>query len=179
MEHVRDSTKDLQLLSELLLTVPPAAEAKPWGVIETCSSATREHIRGLTSRDLEDLKALAITNHVIMRAFGPLQQLLEADGNNAAELALAAVQDEAARIHHALGFLEQICTSLEDAGCPVTVIKSLDHWPDLGSDLDLYTDADAAKVVEVMRARFNATLADRSWGDRLADKRNFVVPRQP
>ena len=30
------------------------------------------------------------------------------------------------------------------------VIKSLDHWPDLGSDLDLYTDADAAKVVEVM-----------------------------
>jgi hypothetical protein len=59
------------------------------------------------------------------------------------------------------------------------VIKSLDHWPDLGSDLDLYTDADSPRVVEVMRARFQAKLADRSWGDRLANKWNFVVPGLP
>ena len=179
MEHVRDSTKNLQLLSELLLTIPPAAKANARGEIETCSSATREHIRGLTLRDVEDLKALAITNHVIMRAFDPLQQLLEADGNKAASFTKEAIAEENARIHHALDFLERICTSLEEAGCPVTVIKSLDHWPDLGSDLDLYTDADATKVVEAMRARFNATLADRSWGDRLANKWNFVVPGLP
>ena len=60
-----------------------------------------------------------------------------------------------------------------------TVIKSLDHWPDLGSDLDLYTDADATHVVNIMRACFSARLADRSWGDRLANKWNFVMPGLP
>lgn len=180
MEQVRDSTKNLKLLSELLLAPPRIDVAADHGrAIEAYSVATREHIRGLALRDIEDLKALASTNHVIMRAFGPLQQLLEADGNNAGELALVAVQDETLRINHALGFLQQICSSLEESGCPVIVIKSLDHWPDLGSDLDLYTDADAVQLVEVMRARFGAMLADRSWGDRLANKWNFVVPGLP
>jgi hypothetical protein len=55
----------------------------------------------------------------------------------------------------------------------------LDHWPDLGSDLDLYTDAEARQVVKVMNSRFGATLAERSWGDRLANKWNFVVPGLP
>ena len=58
-------------------------------------------------------------------------------------------------------------------------MKSLDHWPDLGSDLDLYSDADAARVVDLMRSGFQAKLADRSWGDRLANKWNFVVPGLP
>jgi hypothetical protein len=180
MEHIRDSTRNLQLLSELLLTAPVASEAGvQGGTIETYSRRTRELVCGITPREVDDLKALATTNHVIMRSFPPLQQLLEADGNAAAELAAAAVQEETARIHHALGFLAQICTALEEAGCPVTVIKSLDHWPDLGSDLDLYSDADAVKVVELMSMRFKATLADRSWGDRLANKWNFVVPGLP
>jgi hypothetical protein len=180
MEQVRGSTKNLQLLSELLLTVPASTKARPRSEeIVTYSSGTRELIRGIVPQDVDDLKALAITNHVIMRSFRPLQQLLAADGNDAVELVVAAVQEETACIDHALGFLEQICAALDEAGCPVTVIKSLDHWPDLGSDLDLYTDADAGKVVEVMSVRFKATLADRSWGDRLANKWNFVVPGLP
>ena len=61
----------------------------------------------------------------------------------------------------------------------VSVIKSLDHWPDLGSDLDLYTDADAAQVVHIMTSKFNAKIENRSWGDRLANKWNFVVPELP
>ncbi len=110
----------------------------------------------------------------------PLQQVLEALGNSqAAEWAATAVQQETERINHALGFLAQIRTTLEEGGCPVTVIKSLDHWPDLGSDLDLYTDADPANVVELMGAHFKANLTDRSWGDRLANKWNFVVPGLP
>jgi hypothetical protein len=56
------------------------------------------------------------------------------------------------------------------------VIKSLDHWPDLGSDLDLYTNANSEDVIQFMVRRFNATLATRSWGDRLAGKWNFLIP---
>lgn len=176
MEHVRDSTKTLRLLSELLLASPFSSEASsPAPSIET-----EQVVSSLRTRDLEDLEALACTNHVILRAFAPLQQLLAADGNNdAAEWIATAIQREKARINHALSFLEQICGALEERGCPVTVIKSLDHWPDLGSDLDLYTDADAANVVQAMHARFDSTLANRSWGDRLANKWNFVVPGLP
>ncbi len=115
-----------------------------------------------------------------MRSFGPLQKLLGTVENHQAEEWIAtAMQEEERRINHAVDVLQQICGTLEECGCPVTVIKSLDHWPDLGSDLDLYTDAEAAQVVEVMGSHFRATLADRSWGDRLANKWNFVVPGLP
>lgn len=180
MEQVRDSTRNLRLLSELLLSAPPAAEDRARTAIETYSSETHELVSTLEQEDLEDLKALAISNHVIMRSFAPLQKILQAIGNSErAEWAAAAAQQETMRINHALGFLEPICKALEEGGCPVAVIKSLDHWPDLGSDLDLYSDADSAKIVELMTARFNAKLADRSWGDRLANKWNFIVPGLP
>jgi hypothetical protein len=61
----------------------------------------------------------------------------------------------------------------------VAVIKSLDHWPDLGSDLDLYTNAQSPDVVKMMKRRFNAETAERSWGDRLARKWNFMIPGLP
>jgi len=75
--------------------------------------------------------------------------------------------------------LGPVCHSLETAGCHVTVIKSLDHMPDLGSDLDLYTTGDAETVVEVMQRDFNARAETRSWGDRLAGKWNFSIPGLP
>jgi hypothetical protein len=59
------------------------------------------------------------------------------------------------------------------------VIKSLDHWPDLGSDLDLYTNATPNEVIGLMQEQFGARLDARSWGDRLACKWNFIVPGLP
>ena len=183
MEHVRDSSKNLTLLSGLLLstktTADPATRARATS-IDSYPGGTGDLISGLSPNDLEDLKALAMTNHVIMRAFAPLQDLLEAHGRSeGAQWTADAIRQESARIDHALGFLARIGSTLEEGGCPVTVIKSLDHWPDLGSDLDLYTDADPARIVDIMRVHFKAELADRSWGDRLANKWNFVVPGLP
>jgi hypothetical protein len=183
MEHVRDSSKNLTLLSGLLLstktTADPATRARATS-IDSYPGGTGDLISGLSLKELEDLKALAMTNHVIMRAFAPLQDLLEAQGRSeGAQWTADAIRQESARIDHALGFLARIGSTLEERGCPVTVIKSLDHWPDLGSDLDLYTDADPARIVDIMRVHFKAELADRSWGDRLANKWNFVVPGLP
>jgi hypothetical protein len=56
------------------------------------------------------------------------------------------------------------------------VIKTLDHWPDLGNDLDLYTTGDERAVVRTMTLRFKAHVEPRSWGDRLAQKWNFAIP---
>jgi hypothetical protein len=184
---IRDTTRNLQLLSELSLT---SANADASFGEDVSSSAA--HLRGsLLSRskedffiqrrqELEDLTDLANKNHVIMRSFVPLQRILEETGHmSAAEWVSEAIQKEAARITRALTFLEHICAAFERASLQVTVIKSLDHWPDLGSDLDLYTDADPTHVIALMRASFNAQLAPRSWGDRLANKWNFIIPGLP
>jgi hypothetical protein len=56
---------------------------------------------------------------------------------------------------------------------------SLDHWPVLGSDLDLYTSADERRITQVMRSEFSAEQEPRSWGDRLANKFNFAIPGLP
>ena len=99
-------------------------------------------------------------------------------GNSRADAVDHAIQKERARIDNALSFLAPICEALKEAG-PIIVIKSLDHWPDLGSDLDLYASAASEDIVAIMRDRFQARLEERSWGDRLANKWNFVVPGLP
>ena len=133
------------------------------------------------SRDQFDcLVTLASLNHVVVRGLNILLEDLRGEGDEEriawTEHALAAEQ---LRIQTAIGFLHEICSALENEGHDVAVIKSLDHWPDLGSDLDLYTDADPREIIALMKGRFQAGIAPRSWGDRLASKWNFVIPGLP
>lgn len=123
------------------------------------------------------LLVLAQSNHVVMRAFAPLAQ--DPANPELAKWAQGAIAEERQRIDNALTFLHHICEELEQGGCATTVMKSLDHWPDLGSDLDLYTTADERRVVHIMLNRLGAHIEPRSWGDRLANKWNFAVPGLP
>jgi hypothetical protein len=107
-----------------------------------------------------------------------LYRVMLAEGNDAFAWVEQAMAKERERIDHAVSFLAPICEALEDAG-DVLVIKSLDHWPDLGNDLDLFTNAEGADVVAIMAQRLDAKLDERSWGDRLANKFNFIVPGLP
>jgi len=165
------SNQYMDLLSRLLLlpeTTSVPATAADFGVAE------------ITREEFDDLVALASSNHVIMRAMKVFAEAARGSGDSArAEWAEAALATEAARIENAISFLRNICDGFEAAGYDVTVIKSLDHWPDLGSDLDLYTNTDPNDVIRLMKQRFQAELAPRSWGDRLANKWNFNIPGLP
>jgi hypothetical protein len=143
------------------------------------SSRVAKSAGSMTQADFGAFISLSAKNHVVVRALTRLQEVLLDAKNPNAEALHVALRDEKIRIDRALGFLTEICATLAKSGLPVTVIKSLDHWPDLGSDLDLYTDANAEKVVEVMRTALQAKIANRSWGDRLANKWNFIVPGLP
>ena len=137
-------------------------------------------VAGLDAKQRQQLLETAGSHHVVMRGLAVLQRDAAASGEEAvANWAALAMAEEQARIEHALPFLDAVCRELNGGGCPTTVIKSLDHWPDLGSDLDLYTTADEREVLRVMRAKFQAQLEPRSWGDRLAHKWNFAVPGLP
>jgi len=167
MKTSRQSQDDFQFLSELLFTASDARLSDR--IVAVASVLDRDEFDAIT--------VLAAKNHVTIRAFSWLAHLLTTNGGaDLADRVSEAIEKENSRIHHALSFLDEIVTTLERNHCPVTVIKSLDHWPDLGSDLDLYTDAEPAHVVGVMRAKLQAKVEERSWGDRLANKWNFVVP---
>ena len=134
-------------------------------------------VADLTRDQREEFLKAADSHHVIIRALAVLHQdAVAADNNDVADWCLEAITRERSRIDAALPVLDRVCRELTANRCPTTVIKTLDHWPDLGNDLDLYSTGDERDVVRVMLTKFNAHAEARSWGDRLAKKWNFAVP---
>lgn len=168
---VPSSTKSLIILSTLLL---PSNN-------DDAADASRDlFITDITREEFDDLAELASSNHVIVRGLEVfLRMMRDAQDATRAEWAETALEAERARVRNAMPHLHAICTAFEEEGHEVAVIKSLDHWPDLGSDLDLYTNASPDAVLELMKRRFHAETAARSWGDRLARKWNFMIPGLP
>ena len=143
-------------------------------------AALMQDLRTLSQSEFEDLLELAQLNHVVVRCMDVVRELSrEATDKTHAEWAEAALAAERARIETAVLFLAEICEAFRERGYGVAVIKSLDHWPDLGSDLDFYTDASAEDVCRLMKRHFDAQIEPRSWGDRLACKWNFMLPGLP
>ncbi|MGA9957341.1 MAG: hypothetical protein WBQ06_03600 [Acidobacteriaceae bacterium] len=168
------SSKSMATLSRLLLS-------KHAGEVSAQSNPTlSSEIIGISREEFNDLVVLANLNHVVVRGFEiALKIFLDAKDGMRVEWTETALAAERARINNAIPFLHAICNAFEQEGLGVTVIKSLDHWPDLGSDLDLYTNATPEQVVPLMKRRFQAELDARSWGDRLARKWNFLIPGLP
>jgi hypothetical protein len=139
-----------------------------------------KYVAGLPADQHSELLSLADSHHVVVRALEPVRATALALGDiDLANWAAAAIAKERARIDNALNWLEKICNELEAANCPTTVMKSLDHWPDVGNDLDLYSTGDDERVVKVMQQKFGAKVESQSWGDRLAHKWNFAVEGLP
>jgi hypothetical protein len=178
MDVTKSSTKCLRLLSQLVLGLEGKNAPGNPGKVSDCTAEISRVVSTFSPQDFGELWSLANSHHVIARAFPRLHERMLEEGHDQAEWADHALSKERARIQHALSFLFPICEALKEAG-DVIVIKSLDHWPDLGNDLDLYTNAESADVVAIMKKRFKAHPDARSWGDRLANKWNFVVPGLP
>jgi hypothetical protein len=133
-------------------------------------------VEKFNAQERQEFLAFANSHHVVLRSFESLLQAVPAPGADLTEWLEACIVAEHERIGIALKFLSQICDELESAGCPTVVMKSLDHWPDLGNDLDLYTTGGEAAVQKTIIGKFNAKQEAPSWGDRLAHKCNFEVP---
>ena len=157
----------MKLLSYLVIT--PATDARLADVHSTLYTQTREAFDAMV--------ALAHSNHVVVRGLEVYRDLMTAAGDAVrAEWASTVVTEERARIAKAIGSLRLIVDAFDQGGLDVTVMKSLDHWPDFGSDIDLYSNATPEAVAGLMKTRFNAEIEPRSWGDRLAGKWNFAIP---
>ncbi len=169
------SQRSMTLLSRLLLV-------RCNGDIPSSSvqDELRANIKNISREQFDDLVRLASSNHVIVRGLEVFLDIArEAEDGPRAEWAQVALVAERMRIFNALAILHKICAAFEREQYDVAVIKSLDHMPDLGSDLDLYTNAKPADVFNLMKKFFSARMGPRSWGDRLAQKWNFFIPGLP
>lgn len=165
----RASDQSMVPLSRLLL--PPVNGHGP------IAAAWETPLTEISREEFDDLLELADLNHVTMRGLAVFRQMMvEAQDKLRAGWAGAALAVERTRIQNATMFLHVVCAAFAEEGHDVTVMKSLDHWPDLGSDLDLFTSAAPEDIIRMMKSRFGARLAPRSWGDRLARKWNFLLP---
>ncbi len=136
-----------------------------------------EQVASLSEERFIEFLKLADMHHVTVRALRVVQKFAaEQNKKQLEDWCGTALRAEKARIWKAVEWLYAIVQALDLNGCPVCVIKSLDHWPDLGSDLDLYSSGTPDQVMRVMQTKVKAQLEPRSWGDRLANKWNFQVP---
>ena len=169
------SHKSMTILSSLLL-VPAKGDTSGSRRMEDLKST----VQNISRDQFVNLVELAGSNHVVVRGLeAMLNMIREPQHATRSEWTQTALAVEHSRIGTAMPFLHRICVAFEEEKYDVTVIKSLDHWPDLGSDLDLYTGANQEDVFRLMQTRFCAQTAPRSWGDRLAGKWNFIVPGLP
>ena len=162
----------LHLLSQFLLGDPFAAGSSAPPLVH--------ELRELSNWDYDEVSrflAFADLHHVLVRAIEALQNsTLGAMSPRLSSQCATALAKEQERISRALGVLRPVCDALESAGCSAIVIKSLDHWPDIGSDLDLYTGGGQDQIISILTKQFAAEVLLRSWGDRLAHKWNFRLP---
>jgi Uncharacterised nucleotidyltransferase len=166
----------LQTLSKLVLpSYAPQSSSSAAGSAPMSEGSS--YLSALSQQQLSEFLSLANRHHVIVRALQRVQNATEFGASDLVQDWCAeSLSAERSRIHHAVDKLAEVCQALENAAGNVTVIKSLDHWPDLGSDIDIYTDGSADMVTRVMRRTFKAEVEPRSWGDRLANKWNFRIP---
>jgi hypothetical protein len=140
--------------------------------IEYVSKLNREQLRHfLKQAEMQRVlrRTLAVLHeHLPRSARSPISDLLD-----------QSIADERARVEKVLAYLHQIVDRFEQRGREVMAMKTLDHWPDTGSDLDLLAIADDAEVCAILEHDLQATKEPQSWGDRLAHKFNFRIPGLP
>jgi hypothetical protein len=134
------------------------------------------HIRRLPIQAIEDLLERATSQRVLRRSLEVLEPRFVGDRPDASQVLGWKLQSDRERSQNLLAVLDKIVRTFERRGYPVLAMKTLDHWPDTGSDVDLLASGDDHEICGVLERDFGAVRQTQSWGDRLAHKFNFTVP---
>src|SRR5580693_3874889 len=134
-------------------------------------------LRGMSNEERSEFLRFAVLQRVYLRTLQLLEKWYVEDAGAARFEGFEEMKRaEQRQIDTALVTLSKIVGALELTGHTPIVIKTLDHWPDIGSDLDLFIAATEEDTVRVMQSELKAEPQAQSWGDRLAHKWNFRIP---
>jgi hypothetical protein len=153
------------------------------GEISPQMAETLSGLQGMSKEEWSDFLRFAEMQRVYLRTL-QLFEKWNVDGAAGSRSAGPFGLEDLAQVEErrngcALAALEKVVLALGLTGHTPVVIKTLDHWPDIGSDLDLFIAASEADTVRAMRSELRAEPQPRSWGDRLAHKWNFRIPGLP
>ena len=136
-----------------------------------------QQVSGLNKEQLCDFLKQAELQRVLRRTLDVLKNHLpNAEEGITGETLNQFISQERERIKTALAYIQKIVGIFKKNGHPIAVMKTLDHWPDTGSDIDLLVTADDEEVCQIFEKDLRASKQSQSWGDRLAHKFNFRVP---
>jgi len=125
------------------------------------------------SRALEDrpgdILALCQQNLIVLRTLAAL----EANGVSIGGEAAAWQEKERARIEQGLATIEKIAEHFDGDGLPFMVMKTGDHFPDQGHDIDLLLQDRGTTAERVMRDQLGASRLERSFSEVLSAKSNW------
>jgi hypothetical protein len=142
------------------------------------SNFTREidYICALSLDQFEGLLKQAETQRVLRRCLEIVRTNLPRAREDLAQVLERKLSFERKRVENLLIVLQKVVHAFQLRGYPVLVMKTLDHWPDTGSDVDLLAAGEDHQVYEILENDFRAVRQPQSWGDRLAHKFNFHIP---
>jgi hypothetical protein len=172
----RASARTFDALGTLLLADRslPGSSSAEWFEREL------EYVFSLNQAAFQNFLEQAQTQRVLRRTLEILEEgLNRASADHIAEQVGSALFQERERAANAIAFLQALVDRFEQCGHPVLVMKTLDHWPDTGSDLDLLVNAPDHAVCSIFENDLSAQRQPQSWGDRLANKFNFRLPGLP
>jgi hypothetical protein len=137
-----------------------------------------EYVSKLSPEQFTDFLAQAEKQRVLRRVLEVLQAHLRKTTQERAiaEIVEVALAKEEDRLLTCLTCLNEIVSRFEQSGHQVAIMKTLDHWPDTGSDVDLLVNAEEREVREIFENELHAVRQKPSWGDKLAHKFNFHIP---
>jgi len=122
--------------------------------------------------NFDDLVLVLRKNRIVTRWVQVMySQLNEEIKNKIAPI----IDKEKIRLKKAIEGIGKVTREFNKRGYHLLVIKTLDNYPDLGHDIDLYTDAPIVDIDEIFINKFKAKLQPPTFADRLSRKRNYKI----
>ncbi|HNX82737.1 MAG TPA: nucleotidyltransferase family protein [Candidatus Omnitrophota bacterium] len=121
----------------------------------------------------KDLLKVLRKNRITSRWLNKNKSRLDVNMQKEADVALT---EENERIAMARKITSAVTKEFEKRNIPFVVMKTLDNYPDLGHDIDLYTEASAALLDEIFIVAFKAKLETPTFSETMNQKRNYKIP---
>lgn len=120
--------------------------------------------------NFNDLMSVLKTNRVTVRWFNKNKSLFK--GEKEVDDTL---KSEKKRLDGALKLIQKITDEFDRRKLPIVFIKTFENPPDLGQDIDVYTNISVRKLDDIFINKFKATLESASFSDKIARKRNYMI----
>lgn len=152
-------------------------------ILRTISAPEKEYLDGkrdIIKNNLTEILALANDNMAVVRFIDILEEFLPSLHK---ELGLKDKRlNFFQKTERSLGLMKKINTLFMRHDINFVFIKSLDHYPDAGNDVDILTFSNHKDLInDLLQKEFSAKINQKapSFSDRMSEKINYLIKDNP